>query len=74
MGRSLGELQRELEAVRDREEDREKRTELSLGELENLIVAKEEDINQRFQHHLQENAENIKQVSCGDLCVRIGCV
>lgn len=64
MGRSLGELQRELEVVREREEERDKRTELSLEELENLIAAKEEDSNQRFQQQAQENAENIKQVPC----------
>ncbi len=71
MGRSLGELQRELEVVREREEDRDKRTELSLEELENLIAAKEVDANQRFQQQAQENAENIKQVPCAEIMGQI---
>jgi len=70
MGRSLGELQRELQAMREREEDRDKRTELSLEELENLIAAKEEDASQRFQQQAQENAENIMQVKCAERWTR----
>lgn len=62
MGRRLGELQRELEAVREREEDREKRTQLSLEELEALIVAKEEDSNRRLQEQAQENAQAVDKV------------
>lgn len=63
MGRSLGQLQRDLEALRDHGEDREKRTELSLEELEALIAAKEEETNRRFQEQAQENAETIKKVN-----------
>lgn len=62
MGRSLGELQRELEVMRERAEDREKRTELSLEELEALIAAKDEDTNRRFQEQAQENKETINKV------------
>lgn len=62
MGRSLGELQRELEVIRDRAEDRDKRTELSLEDLEALIAAKDEDTNRRFQEQARENAEAIKKV------------
>lgn len=62
MGQSLGELRRELEVMRERAEDREKRTELSLEELETLIASKEEDTNRRFQEQAQENAETINKV------------
>lgn len=62
MGRSLGELQRELEVVRERAEDREKRTELSLEELETLIAAKEEDTNRRFLEQAQQHKEAINKV------------
>lgn len=74
MGRVLGQLQRDLEALRDHGEDREKRTELSLEELEALIAAKEEETNRRFQEQAQENAEATKQVKKPSdstvLCVR----
>lgn len=62
MGRSLGELQRELEVMRERAEDREKRTELSLEELEVLIAAKNEDTNRRLEEQAQENRETIDKV------------
>lgn len=62
MGRSLGELQRELEVMRERAEDREKRTELSLEELETLIAAKEEDTNRRFLEQAQQHKEAINKV------------
>eukprot|EP00752_Nemacystus_decipiens_P004375 g3998.t2 len=62
MGRSLGELQRELQVVRERAEDREKRTEHSLEELETLIAAKDEDTNRRFQEQAQENKETINKL------------
>lgn len=63
MGRSLGELQRELEVMRERAEDREKRAELSLEELETLIAAKDEDTNRKFQEQAQKNAEAINKVN-----------
>lgn len=62
MGRRLGELQRELEAVRESGEDREKRTQLSLEELEALIATKEEDSNRRLQEQAQENAQAVDKV------------
>lgn len=62
MGRSLGELQRELGTLRDREEGREKRTEHSLEELEALIFAKDQDTDRRFQEQAKENAETIDKV------------
>ncbi|CAM9362217.1 unnamed protein product, partial [Hapterophycus canaliculatus] len=62
MGRRLGELQRELEIVRERAEDREKRTQLSLEELEALIAAKEEDSSQRLQEQAQENAQAVDKL------------
>lgn len=62
MGRSLGDLQRELEVMRERAEDREKRTEVSLEELETLIAAKDEDTNRRLQEQAQENRDTINKV------------
>lgn len=63
MGRDLGELQRDLIAVRDHVEDQEKRTEISLEELEALIAAKDEEYNRRFQKQAQQNADEINKVS-----------
>ena len=65
MGRHLGELQRELNCVRNREEERDRRTELSLEAIEALIVAREEDSDRRFQKQAQENAERISKVLYG---------
>ncbi|CAM9277865.1 unnamed protein product, partial [Scytosiphon promiscuus] len=62
MGRRLGELQRDLDVVREREEEREKRTQLSLEELEALIAAKEEDSNRRMQEQAQENAQAVDKL------------
>lgn len=62
MGRSLGELQRELEVMQECAEDRERRTELSLEELETLIAAKDEDTNRRLQEQAHENRETINKV------------
>lgn len=64
MGRHLRQLQRNLEEVRDLGEDREKRTELLLEELEALITAKEEETNRRFEEQAQENAETMQKVNC----------
>lgn len=55
-------LQRGLEGVRDLGEDREKRTELSLEELEALIAAKEQETNRRFGEQAHENADAINKV------------
>lgn len=63
MGRELGKLQRELTAVRDRVEDQEKRTEISLEELEALIAAKDEEYNRRFQRQAQQNTDAINKAS-----------
>lgn len=63
MGRDLGKLQREIVAVRDRVEDQEKRTEVSLEELEALIAAKDEEYNRRFRKQAQQNADAINRVS-----------
>lgn len=62
MGRHVGQLQWELRAVRDREEDRERRTELSLEAIEALIVSKEEDADRRFRQQAEENADQINTV------------
>ncbi|CAM9261338.1 unnamed protein product [Ectocarpus fasciculatus] len=62
MGRDLGELQRDLIAVRDHVEDQEKRTEISLEELEALIAAKDEEYNRRFQKQAQQNADEINKL------------
>lgn len=62
MGRQLGELRRELHSVRNREEERDRRTELSLEAIEALIGAKEEDSDRRFHEQTQENAERIRKV------------
>lgn len=65
MGRHLGQLQRELHSVRNREEERDRRTELSLEAIEALIGAREEDSDRRFQEQAQENADRISKVRCG---------
>ncbi|CAM9699349.1 unnamed protein product [Ectocarpus sp. 12 AP-2014] len=62
MGRDLGNLQREIVAVRDRVEDQEKRTEISLEELEVLIAAKDEDYDRRFRKQAQQNADAINRL------------
>lgn len=62
MGRHLGQLQRELHGVRNREEERDRRTELSLEAIEALIGAREEDSDRRFQEQAQENADRISKV------------
>ncbi|CBN77302.1 hypothetical protein Esi_0044_0093 [Ectocarpus siliculosus] len=62
MGRDLGKLQREIIAVRDRVEDQEKRTEISLEELEALIAAKDEEYNRRFLKQAQQNADAINRL------------
>ncbi|CAN0225131.1 unnamed protein product [Ectocarpus sp. 6 AP-2014] len=62
MGPDLGKLQREIIAVRDRVEDQEKRTEISLEELEALIAAKDEEYSRRFRKQAQENADAINRL------------
>ncbi|CAM9120809.1 unnamed protein product [Ectocarpus sp. 4 AP-2014] len=62
MGRDLGNLQREIVAVRDRVEDQEKRTEISLEELEALIAAKDEEYDRRFRKQAQQNADAINRL------------
>ncbi|CAB1101510.1 unnamed protein product [Ectocarpus sp. CCAP 1310/34] len=62
MGRDLGNLQREIVAVRNRVEDQEKRTEISLEELEALIAAKDEEYKRRFRKQAQQNADAINRL------------
>lgn len=62
MGRHMGQLQRELRTIEDREHDRDQRTELSLEAIEALITAKDEDVTRRFQIQTEENANNINRV------------
>ena len=62
IGRHLGQLQRELHCMQKREEDRDRRTELSLEAIEALIGAREEDSDRRFQEQAQENADRISKV------------
>lgn len=62
MGRHLGQLQRELHSMRKREEDRDRKTDLSLEAIEALIGAREEDSDRRFQEQSRENADRITKV------------
>lgn len=62
MGRHLGQLQRELHGMQKREEDRDRRTDLSLEAIEALVSARDEDSDRRFQEQAQENADRISKV------------
>eukprot|EP00904_Undaria_pinnatifida_P000063 jgi/Undpi1/10057/HiC_scaffold_28.g12511.m1 len=62
MGRHLGQLQRELHGMQKREEDRDRRTDLSLEAIEALVSARDEDSDRRFQEQAQENADRISKL------------
>ena len=73
MGQCLGKLQREVQSLQDREEDREKRTELALEAMEIMMTTKDEEAEQRLQQKTEENAQKIslvRVVSVLETCVR----
>lgn len=62
MGRNLGELQRELAAMRNRNEDREKTSEAAMEALEGFILTKDDDNARRLREHSAEIADQLNGV------------
>lgn len=58
----MGQLQRELLSTRDRGEDRERKTELALENLEALITHAGEESARQLRTQAEENAANIDKV------------